>query len=202
MVPHSASAAHNEQRLAPYLAVKRNGAVRREEGNAKTCGVRQVNTIGQGDNIFLRQYDILSSRAERSLPLGIHHPHPLTNALRIDPVAYSIDHTGAITVRNDHWERQTTAATAQARLPVRWVDTRDAHAHPDVSWPGHWGIKFTKAQHISSHTELCVIGSTHVYSFHSGCQESPTSARPMYGYWANCSSDALCRLLVSLQLVQ
>jgi hypothetical protein len=45
MMPHSASAANNQQCLAADIAMKGDGALGREEWNPKARRRRQVNTV-------------------------------------------------------------------------------------------------------------------------------------------------------------
>src|SRR5262249_31080205 len=115
-------------------------------------------------NIFLWQHHILGSRAEGALPLRVHHPHPLTDTVRIDSFAYRMDNAGTVTMRNDHRKRQTSATTAQTRLPVRWVHTRDVHTHADFTRTRRWRVDLANVQDISGSTELGVIGSAHAFS--------------------------------------
>ena len=165
MVAHGAGAANNQQRLAGDRTVEGDGALRREEWNAKASRLRKVNTVRQWHNIFLWQHHILGSRAEGSLPLRVQHPYPLTNTARIDTVAYRINDAGTVTMRNDHGKGQPSTTTTQARLPVRWVHTRDVHTHADFTRTRRWRVDLANVQDISGSTEFRVIGSAHAFSF-------------------------------------
>src|SRR5262245_6295641 len=100
MVPHSASAANNQQRLAGDRTVKGDGALCCEKWNPKASGLRKVNPVRQWHDILLWHHHILGSRAEGALPLCVHDPHPLTDTARIDTFAYCIDNAGPVTMRN------------------------------------------------------------------------------------------------------
>jgi hypothetical protein len=145
MVAYGTGATNNQQRLTGDGTVKGDGTLRREEWNAKASCLRQVNPVRQWYNIFLWQHYILGSRSEGSLPLCIHHPHPLTDTARINTVAYRIDNASAITMRNDRGKGQASTTPTQARLPVRWVHTRDVHPHADFTWTRQWRVDFAEA---------------------------------------------------------
>jgi len=102
MVAHGASAANNQQCLAGNRPIKGDSALCREEGNPKASSFRKVNPVRQWHNMFLWQHYILGSRSEGSLPLRVHNPHSLADTARIDTAAYRIDHTGTVTMWNDH----------------------------------------------------------------------------------------------------
>src|SRR4029434_758808 len=154
MMAHGAGAANNQQRLTGDRTVKGDGALRSEEWNPKARSFRKVNSVRQWHNVFLWQHYIFGSRSEGSLPLRVHHPHPLTDTARIDTVAYRIDNAGTVTMWNDHGKGQTSATTTQARLPVRWVHTRDVHTHADFTQTRRWRVDLANVQDISSSTEL------------------------------------------------
>jgi hypothetical protein len=79
----------------------------------------------------------------------------------------------------NHGEGQTSATTAQARLPVRWIHARDVYTHADFTRPRRWCVDLAKAQDISGRTEFCVIGSTHAFSSAFLDRDSPS---PLQGY--------------------
>src|SRR5262249_42343098 len=110
------------------------------------------------------QHHILGSRSEGSLPLCVHHPHPLTDTARINTFAYRIDNARTVTMRNDHGKGQTSATTTQARLPVRWVHTRDVHTHADFTWTRRWRVDLVNVQDISGSTEFRIVSSAHAFS--------------------------------------
>lgn len=114
-------------------AVREDGAVGGDPGDAQARAEFVVEVVGQGDGLVVGHDGVLGGGAEGAVGLGPVHPHPLPHAPGVDSIAHGVDDSGRVAVRDHPRVRHGRTEPAAPLLGVAGVDARDGDADADLA---------------------------------------------------------------------